>query len=51
MSEESGLSRHEIEALDEDAEAAEQGEGTAAVEMDARPDELRVRAQQPEDKS
>ena len=51
MSEESGLSRQEIEALDEGAEATEQGKGAAVVEMDARPDELQVRAQQPEDKS
>jgi hypothetical protein len=51
MSEESGLSRQEIEALDEDAEAFEAGEGTDAVETDARPDQLQVRAQQPEDKS
>jgi hypothetical protein len=51
MSEESGLSRAEIEALDRDTEAADQGEGAGTAELGARSDELQVRAQQPEDKS
>ncbi len=50
MSEESGLTRQEIEALTEDAPATDHEEGTPRT-IDARNDELRVREQEPEDKS
>ena len=51
VSEESGLTRQEIEALTEDTGATGNEDGTDSKETGARPDELTVRAQEPEDKS